>query len=303
MSKSLSQIYSEAIQTRNNYLQITELNSGLTNSKMSILNLITYVMSVLIHSYHVMLDIFEIEIANIISTRINGTAQWYVIMATKFQYNSNTKNCDQLVFDEDTLKIKFNKVDTSHQIIAKAAYVDNDTKDGIILKVCKNNINSDEKNNGVNYMQLNSDELTAFKYYLSQIKFIGANIQVLSIPGDIITVKNCVVVYNDRYITEEQAFNNIKNALIKYTTTLDYNAFIYSQKIIDTIMSLDYIENINNIDIYINKYNLSLRKYDSAVKLTNIQHAYSGYIKFIDEKGDSTIKNEYITFNKMSDSR
>ena len=303
MSKSLSQIYSEAIQTRNNYLQITELNSGLTNSKMSILNLITYVMSVLIHSYHVMLDIFEIEIANIISTRINGTAQWYVIMATKFQYNNNTKNCDQLVFDEDTLKIKFNKVDTSHQIIAKAAYVDNDTKDGIILKVCKNNINSDEKNNGVNYMQLNSDELTAFKYYLSQIKFIGANIQVLSIPGDIITVKNCVVVYNDRYITEEQAFNNIKNALIKYTTTLDYNAFIYSQKIIDTIMSLDYIENINNIDIYINKYNLSLRKYDSAVKLTNIQHAYSGYIKFIDEKGDSTIKNEYITFNKMSDSR
>lgn len=303
MSKSLSQIYSEAIQTRNNYLQITELNSGLTNSKMSILNLITYVMSVLIHSYHVMLDIFEIEIANIISTRINGTAQWYVIMATKFQYNNNTKNCDQLVFDEDTLKIKFNKVDTSHQIIAKAAYVYNDTKDGIILKVCKNNINSDEKNNGVNYMQLNSDELTAFKYYLSQIKFIGANIQVLSIPGDIITVKNCVVVYNDRYITEEQAFNNIKNALIKYTTTLDYNAFIYSQKIIDTIMSLDYIENINNIDIYINKYNLSLRKYDSAVKLTNIQHAYSGYIKFIDEKGESTIKNEYITFNKMSDSR
>ncbi len=303
MSKSLSQIYSEAIQTRNNYLQITELNSGLTNSKMSILNLITYVMSVLIHSYHVILDIFEIEIANIISTRINGTAQWYVIMATKFQYNNNTKNCDQLVFDEDTLKIKFNKVDTSHQIIAKAAYVDNDTKDGIILKVCKNNINSDEKNNGVNYMQLNSDELTAFKYYLSQIKFIGANIQVLSIPGDIITVKNCVVVYNDRYITEEQAFNNIKNALIKYTTTLDYNAFIYSQKIIDTIMSLDYIENINNIDIYINKYNLSLRKYDSAVKLTNIQHAYSGYIKFIDEKGESTIKNEYITFNKMSDSR
>ena len=303
MSKSLSQIYSEAIQTRNNYLQITELNSGLTNSKMSILNLITYVMSVLIHSYHVILDIFEIEISNIISTRINGTAQWYVIMATKFQYNNNTKNCDQLVFDEDTLKIKFNKVDTSHQIIAKAAYVDNDTKDGIILKVCKNNINSDEKNNGVNYMQLNSDELTAFKYYLSQIKFIGANIQVLSIPGDIITVKNCVVVYNDRYITEEQAFNNIKNALIKYTTTLDYNAFIYSQKIIDTIMSLDYIENINNIDIYINKYNLSLRKYDSAVKLTNIQHAYSGYIKFIDEKGESTIKNEYITFNKMSDSR
>lgn len=301
MSKTLSQIYSEAIQTRNNYLQITELDSGVTSSKMSLLNLITYVMSVLIHSYYTLLDIFEIDIANLIKSRINGSSQWYVLMATKFQYNSDTKNCDQLVFDEDTLKIRFATVDTTHQIIAKAAYVDNDSNDGIILKVCKNNTNSNEKDNGVNYMQLDSDELTAFKYYISQIKFVGANVQALSIPGDIITVKNCSIVYDDKYITEEQAFNNIKSALINYTTTLDYNALIYSQKINDVIMSLDYIENINSIDIYISKYSLSTKKYEAEAKLTNMQRAYSGYVKFIGSDGESTIKSSCFAFTKMSD--
>lgn len=303
MSKSLSQIYSDAIQTRNNYLQITELDSGLTNSKMSILNLITYVMSVLIHSYYTLLEIFEVNIANIIASRINGTPRWYVEMATKFQYNSETKNCDQLVFDEDTLKIKFNETDTSHQIIAKASYVDNEAGDGIILKICKNNSNTDEKANGVNYMKLDSDELTAFRYYLSQIKFLGANIQVLSIPGDIITIKNCTVVYNDKYTTAEQIFTNIKNALIEYTSTLDYNAFVYSQKIADTIMSLEYVENVNNIDIYINQYDISKNQYSGDTKFSGMQRAYSGYIKFIDSDGASTILSKYFTFSKMSEAK
>lgn len=48
--RSVSQIYSEAIATRNNYLQLTELNSGRTNSKMSIMNLMTYVVAVCIYT-------------------------------------------------------------------------------------------------------------------------------------------------------------------------------------------------------------------------------------------------------------
>lgn len=303
MSKTLSQIYSEAIQKRNDYLQITELNSGLTKSKMSILNLLTYVMSVLIHSYNVLLDVFEVNIANLISNRINGTAQWYAIMATKFQFNSLTRNCDPLIFDEETLKIRYEKVDTSHQIIAKASYVANEAGDGIILKVCKDNTNSDEKQKGVNYTQLDNDELTAFKFYINQIKFVGANIQTLTLPGDIIIIKNCVIVYDDKYITEEQAFDNIKKSLINYASTLDYNAFIYSQKIIDAIMSSDYIENVNSCSILVKKYNLTKKTYDAETEINNMQRAYSGYVKFIDENGDSTIKTANITFKKMSDAQ
>lgn len=303
MNRTLSQIYSEAVRKRNLYLQITELNSGLTQSKMSILNLITYVQALLIYSYQTILDVFEINIANFISSRINGTATWYASMALKFQYNSISGTGDTLIFDEDTLKIKYETIDETHRIIAKSAYDDNGAN-GIILKVCKTNTNSEEIANGINYTQLSSNELTAFKGYINQIKFIGAKVQSLSIPGDIITIKNCEVTYDDQYITDEQAMQIINDAMINFAASLDYNAYIYSQTIIDSILSSEYIVNISTgVQLTIKEYNTTIRKYGDEKPLTNIQKAYSGYVRFLDENGTSTIKREdgYITLKKMSE--
>lgn len=303
MSRTLSQIYSEAVTKRNLYLQITELNSGLTQSKMSILNLITYVQALLIYSYQTILDVFEVNIASLINSRINGTATWYASMALKFQYNSISGTGDTLIFDEDTLKIKYETVDETHRIIAKSAYDDNGAN-GIILKVCKTNTNSEEIANGINYTQLSSNELTAFKGYINQIKFIGAKVQSLSIPGDIITIKNCEVTYDDQYITDEQAMQIINDAMINFAASLDYNAYIYSQTIIDSILSSEYIVNISTgVQLTIKEYNTTTRKYGDEKPLTNIQKAYSGYVRFLDESGTSTIKREdgYITLKKMSD--
>lgn len=303
MNRTLSQIYSEAVRKRNLYLQITELNSGLTQSKMSILNLITYVQALLIYSYQTILDVFEINIANFISSRINGTATWYASMALKFQYNSISGTGDTLIFDEDTLKIKYETIDETHRIIAKSAYDDNGAN-GIILKVCKTNTNSEEIANGINYTQLSSNELTAFKGYINQIKFIGAKVQSLSIPGDIITIKNCEVTYDDQYITDEQAMQIINDAMINFAASLDYNAYIYSQTIIDSILSSEYIVNISTgVQLTIKEYNTTTRKYGDEKPLTNIQKAYSGYVRFLDENGTSTIKREdgYITLKKMSE--
>lgn len=303
MSKTLSQIYSEAITKRNLFLQITELNSGLTQSKMSILNLVTYVQALLIYSYQTILDIFEVNIANLINSRINGTATWYAAMALKFQYNSITGAGDTLTFDEDTLKIKYDTVDDTHKIIAKSAYDDNGSN-GIILKVCKSNTNSEEIANGINYTQLSSNELTAFKSYINQIKFIGAKVQALSIPGDIITIKNCEITYDDQYITDEQAMQIVRDAMIQFASSLNYNAFIYSQTIIDSILSSEYIVNISTgVQLTIKEYDTTTRKYGDEKPLTNIQKAYSGYVRFLDENGNSTIKRGegFITLKKMSE--
>lgn len=303
MSKSLSQIYSEAVKKRNLYLQITELNSGLTQSKMSILNLITYVQALLIYSYQTVLDVFEINIANLINSRINGTAMWYAAMALKFQYNNINNSGDVLVFNEDTLKIEYETLDETHRIIAKSAYDDNGS-DGIVLKVCKKNSNSEEIANGINYTQLSSSELTAFKGFLNQIKFIGAKIQAISIPGDIITIKNCEVTYDDHYITADQAMSIIQQAIIDFAASLDYNAYIYSQTIIDSILKSEYIINISTgAELLIKEYDTATRKYQEEKKLTNIQKAHSGYVRFLDEDGNTTIKNEkgFITLKKISE--
>lgn len=303
MSKTLSQIYSEAVRKRNLYLQITELNSGLTQSKMSILNLITYVQALLIYSYQTVLDVFEVNIASLINSRINGTSTWYAAMALKFQYNSITNSGDTLIFDEDTLKIRYETIDETHRIVAKSAFDDNGAN-GIILKICKKNSNSAEIANGINYTQLSSNELTAFKGYINQIKFIGAKVQTLSIPGDIITIKNCEITYDDQYITDEQAMQIVRDAMINFASSLDYNAFIYSQTIIDSILSSEYIVNISTgVQITIKEYNTTTRKYDEEKPLTNIQKAYSGYVRFLDENGNSTLKREtgFITLKKMSE--
>lgn len=307
MSKSLSQIFSEAVAKRNAYLQITELNTGLTKSKMSILNLITYVQAVLIFSYQTILDIFEVDIANLIANRINGTAPWYASMALKFQFNPVTNSGDTLIFDEDKLKIRYDTVDTSHHIITKSAY--EMTDDGIILKICKSNTDSNEISNGINYTQLTSDELTAFKNYINHIKFIGAKIQSMSVPGDIITIRNCMITYDDQYITEEQAMDAVTQALIKFTSSLDYNAYIYYQSIIDTIFEVENVIDVTPINssgsvmIGVKQYNATTRKYDEEFLLTKAQKAKAGYIRFLDEDGNTTIKNEdqFIQFQKKSE--
>ena len=71
--RSVSQIYSEAVATRNNYLQLTELNTGRSNSKLSMINLLTYVVAVCIHTYEAILDLFQVKIVEVLNGRINGT--------------------------------------------------------------------------------------------------------------------------------------------------------------------------------------------------------------------------------------
>ena len=93
--RSVSQIYSEAVSTRNNYLQLTELNTGRSNSKLSMFNLLTYVVAVCIHTYEAVLDLFQVRIAEVLKGRINGTPDWYAMMAKKFQYNSVTESGDE----------------------------------------------------------------------------------------------------------------------------------------------------------------------------------------------------------------
>ena len=236
--RSVSQIYSEAVTTRNNYLQLTELNSGRSNSKLSIINLLTYVVAVCIHTYEAILDVFQVKLAEVLNGRINGTPDWYVLMAKKFQYNPVTETGDELTFNEDTMKIEYAQIDTSHRIIEKAAWQTEANGNSLTLKVCKQNDNSNEVNNGIPYMQLSDYELTAFRMFIQQIKFIGADIYCESCPGDIITIvadKNSPIFYNDSYVTAAQALSELQQALIDFANEMEYNGMFYYQQVLDVI--------------------------------------------------------------------
>lgn len=307
--RSVSQIYSEAVSVRNNYLQLTELNAGRSNSKLSILNLMTYVFAVCIHTYEAILDLYQVKMVELLSGRINGTPDWYAIIAKKFQYNPVTENGDPLIFNEDTMKVEYETIDVSRRIVEKAAWQTDDNGSSLILKVCKANSDSNEVNNGMPFTNLSDKELTAFRSFIQQIKFVGADIYCRSLPGDIITIvanDDSPVYYDDSYITAAQALSNIQKSMIDFANSNEFNGILYYQSVLDVIRKTEFITNLgSDIKVYVTQYNATDRKYDEPIQLKNRMRLRSGYVRLLDENSIMTINSsnlKFVPYSQMNDS-
>ena len=64
MSRTIREIYNEAITERNKRLELSEFSS---DSKMSIMNGITWTVAAAIHSFETLLDVFAVDISTVIS--------------------------------------------------------------------------------------------------------------------------------------------------------------------------------------------------------------------------------------------
>lgn len=293
MSRSLSQIYNEAVVARNNYLQFTELQpQELSQSKLSIMNLITYISSVMIYAYETILDLFQIDIERLLTKRMNGTAEYYTHIAKKFQFNPYTQKGDELFFNEETLNVEYRESNQEHCIIDKAAYqyVDGQNEYDMLLKVCKSGVSGE----GGSCEQLRDDELTAFKEYIDTVKFVGTKIRCISSPADILTIK-AIIYYDDLYITGKDAYANVKAALIGYINELDYNQALYFQKIIDVIQASP---NIKDVDAIASAQLLSCsvdtpQSRTVSTAITNRTLPFSGFVSFLDADGQSTLTVGY----------
>jgi hypothetical protein len=144
---------------------------------------------------------------------------------------------------------------------------------------------------GTLYTPLTNAQLTAFRSYINSIKFLGAKVYPISVPGDILTIESCEVIYNDLYITEDQAFDNVRKALIDYLGNLAYNGYVYYQAIIDAIQNAEYIVSVSaGVVIKILQYDPATNSYaGEATALANRAKAAAGYVKWIDQSGSSTI--------------
>ena len=303
--RSVSQIYSEAVSVRNNYLQLTELNSGRSNSKLSMMNLLTYVAAVCIHTYEAVLDVFQLKLTEVLKGRINGTPDWYVLTAKKFQYNQASEVGDALIFNENTMKVEYETVNPGNRIIDKAAWQSGEDGQSILLKVCKSNTNGNELNNGIPYTQLTDQEMKAFKMFIQQIKFVGANIESVSYPGDIISVvadKDNPIFYNESYVTAAQILSSIQQAMIDFANEFEYNGILYYQALLNTIRKIEHVVDVSSgIKMYISSYNKETGKYDEPVELKNRVRLKSGYIRFLDTNSAMTINASNLTLLPSSE--
>lgn len=289
MSRSLTQIYAEAVTSRNNFMQLTNMQpSDVNKSKLSIMNLMTYVMAVLIYSYETILDVFQIDIALFIESRINGTPKWYAYMATLFQFDVKTQTQDKMDFNQQTFKPEYITTNKDHRIVKKSSCSTTDDKYDLVLKICK----SATADVDSPYMELTNTELNAFKAYMESIKFIGVKIKYISMPGDLLHV-SATVYYDKAYSNKDNVFASIKNNLLNYSNMLDYDSYIYFQDIMNCIVKADGVISVESgVELTMQSHNG--KEYDVAKKITNRTLPLSGYVTFFNQDNKTTITPDNI---------
>lgn len=270
MSRTLTEIYNEAVETRNKYLELTELTN---DSKMSIINAFTWVTAAAIYSFETLLDVFTTDIAKTFTQRINGTSAYYANAILKWQYG------DDLIINDEGTAFHYATEDTTKRLITHVSYQEyynEEFKDNIlILKVASGE--------GRSLSQLSDEELIAARAYLNQIKFAGVKCNVVSRRGDVLVPR--LTVYYDGAITKEELYDNIDTALIDFIVNMKFDSLVYSQKIIDAIQKVEHVTDVH-IDheasveqgIFIAQYNDN-NELGPLTKIERKCYLASGYAK------------------------
>lgn len=270
MSRTLTEIYNEAVETRNKYLELTELTN---DSKMSIINAFTWVTAAAIYSFETLLDVFTTDIAKTFTQRINGTSAYYANAMLKWQYG------DDLIINDEGTAFHYATEDTTKRLITHVSYQEyynEEFKDNIlILKVASGE--------GRSLSQLSDEELIAARAYLNQIKFAGVKCNVVSRRGDVLVLR--LTVYYDGAITKEELYDNIDTALIDFIVNMKFDSLVYSQKIIDAIQKVEHVTDVH-IDheasveqgIFIAQYNDN-NELGPLTKIERKCYLASGYAK------------------------
>ena len=270
MSRTLTEIYNEAVENRNKYLELTELTN---ESKMSIINAFTWVTAAAIYSFETLLDVFTTDIAKTFTQRINGTSAYYANAMLKWQYG------DDLIINDEGTAFHYATEDTTKRLITHVSYQEyynEEFKDNIlILKVASGE--------GRSLSQLSDEELIAARAYLNQIKFAGVKCNVVSRRGDVLVPR--LTVYYDGAITKEELYDNIDTALIDFIVNMKFDSLVYSQKIIDAIQKVEHVTDVH-IDheasveqgIFIAQYNDN-NELGPLTKIERKCYLASGYAK------------------------
>ncbi len=268
MSRSISEIYQTIVAERNKRLELKEFNS---DSKLSVLNGLSWVVAVVIHSSEVLMDVFTVDISDAMNSRINGTPTYYANMLLKYQKG------DVLSVRSDGLAFGYAAVDESKQIISQVSYIEswdennNDYK--LILKTA-----TGEKGS---LTAIPSDDLVAINGYIQKFAFAGTNISVISQEGDVFIPK--LTVYYNGSVSESEMYDAIEEALNNFITNIDFDSSIYVSKVIDAIQSVS-----NVVDVFIDDslgQGLFIARYNtdgiiaSTDKIDRVAYTSSGFIR------------------------
>lgn len=277
MSRTIKEIYKEAVAERNRRLELNEFSS---DSKLSILNGITWVVAAVIHSFETLLDVFAYDISETINSRINGTPEYYARALLRYQKG------DELTVRADGLAFGYASTDESKQIITQVSYSENTDDENLdsklVLKVA-----TGEKGN---LSAIGAAELVQIRSYLQKIKFAGTRVEVTSLPGDVLIPR--LSVYWDGAIPEAEVLDGIEEKLNEYMMNIEFNTAVYVSKVMEAVRSAAHVTDVWIDEEAIPEQGVFLACYDSDAilqplqKVQRVQFTTSGYLRQSSGKGD-----------------
>lgn len=284
MSRTIKQIYDEAIKERAKRLELIEFSS---DSKLSVLNGIVWVTSAMIYTFESLLDVFAIDIAEVIDSRINGTPAYYANALLQYQQG------DELTVREDGLAFGYQNIDPSKQIITQVAYTestdDQNLDSKLILKVATGPRGKLEA--------ISAEELVPISSYINRLKFAGTRLQVVSLPGDVLLPR--LSVYYDGAVTESEMYEGIELKLAAYIMAVDFDSTVYVSKIIGEIRRTAHVTDVWIDEHAVPEQGVFLASYDDDGKLCAPQKVArmactsSGYVRESSGKGDEELLTNF----------
>lgn len=270
MSRTIKQIYEEAIRERNKRLELSEFDS---DSKLSVLNGITWTFAAVVFSFESILDVFAIDISNVINNRINGTPTYYINALLQYQKG------DELMVREDGLAFGYANIDETKQIITQASYMESSSDvnldNKLILKVA-----TGEKGK---LQSIPQEELMMIQAYINKIKFAGTRIEIASQEGDVLVPQ--VSVYHDGAVMESEVYDGIEDKLNEYMMNIKFDSTIYVSEIIAAIRSAKHVTDVHIDTDAIPEQGVFIAPYNSDGhitpnrKIARMTHTSSGYLK------------------------
>lgn len=270
MSRTIRKIYDEAVAERNRRLELREFRS---DSKLSILNGITWVVAAMIHSFETLLDVFAYDISETINQRVNGTPEYYARALLRYQKG------DELTVREDGLAFGYASVDESKQIITQVSYTestdDENLDSKLVLKVA-----TGERGD---LSAIGAEDLVQIRAYLRRIKFAGTRVEVTSLPGDVLVPR--LSVYWDGAVPEAEVLDNIEARLNEYMMNIEFDTAVYVSKVMEAIRSAEHVTDVWIDQAATPAQGVFLACYDSDAllqpmqKVLRVQSTASGYLR------------------------
>lgn len=286
MSRTIKEIYNEAIAERNKRLELSEFSS---DSKMSIMNGLTWTVAAVIHSFETLLDVFAVDISTAINGRVNGTPTFYANALLQYQQG------DELSVREDGLAFGYANVDETKRIITQVSYIEStddvnlDSK--LILKVA-----TGEKGH---LTPLPVSEMIPVNAYINKLKFAGTRIEVISREGDVLIPR--ITVYYDGGIPESEIYDCIEERLNEYIMQAPFDSSVYVSSIIEKVRSVEHITDVYIEEGAMPEQGIFIASYDADGHILPVQKVHrkvktsSGFLKQSSGKGE---EKELPTFRQ-----